>query len=76
MLVYEALIISKIYFAPNSVAFLVPNIRQLGVLTPFLLFRAKCPNTLFALRGIFFYKKSLIFILNNCKKAQISKLKT
>jgi len=54
----------------------MPHIRQRGVLTPFSLFRAKCPNTLFALRGIIFYKKSLIFILNNCKKAQISKLKT
>jgi len=49
----------------------MPNIRQLGVSTPFLLFRAKCPNTLFALRGIFFYKKYLIFILNNYKKVQI-----
>jgi len=74
MLVYEALIISKIYFAPNSVAFLVSNIRQHGVLTPFSLFRAKCPNTLFALRGIFFYKNSLIFILNNFKKVQILSL--
>jgi len=49
----------------------MPNIRQLGVLTPFSLFRAKFPNTLFALRGIFFYKKSLIFILNIFKKVQI-----
>ena len=37
-------------------------------MTPFSLFRAKCPNTLFALRGIIFYKDSLIFILINCKK--------
>ena len=39
----------------------MPNIRQRGVLTPFLLFRAKCPNTLFGsprdLFDINFFKK-------------------
>lgn len=76
MLVYVELRICKIYFARilGSI-FLVPNIRQHGVLTPFSLFRAKCPNTLFALRGIFFYKNSLIFIFNNYKKVQISNQK-
>jgi len=53
----------------------MPNIRQRGVLTPFSLFRAKCPNTLFALREAFLSKNSLNFYQDIFKKVQIFKLK-
>jgi len=56
-------------------SFLMPKVRQLGVLTPFSLFRAKCPNTLFALRGTFLGENFINFYQNIFKKVKISKLK-
>nr|DAL16319.1 MAG TPA_asm: hypothetical protein [Caudoviricetes sp.] len=42
--------------------FLVPNIRQRGVLTPFLLFREKSLKPFLALRGNFFIHFFIIFV--------------